>query len=276
MTGTRPFLKWAGGKQRALPSLARFFPQSFEHYYEPFLGGGAVFFFLRERRFPAFLSDTNAELINTYQTVKSQVDELIEMLKVHQQNYLPDPKAYYCRVVAENPAGEVERAARFIFLNKTCYNGLYRVNNAGQFTVPFGRHKNPRICDAERLVAASKALDGAELKVADYSEALRNCAEGDLIYIDPPFVPESRTAYFTKYTSKGFTSDDQKRLAGLFRQLDAKGCIVVLSNSDTPLARTLYAGFFIESIPTLRLISSVGATRAGRSELVIHNKEGKP
>jgi len=273
MVEARPFVKWAGGKQQLLNRLAPYFPLKFGTYYEPFVGGGAVFFFLRKQRgsFPAVLNDANVELINAYQTVQLNVEKLIKALLVHEKKYLEDPKGYYYRVRAEVPADTVLHAARLIFLNHTCYNGLYRVNSLGKFNVPFGGYKKPRICDAENLVAVSKALEGVVLKAVDFREVLLEPIEGDFVYIDPPYVPLSETAKFTSYTVGGFSDNDQKDLARLVEMLDSLGCTFVLSNSDTEIVRSLYACFSIERVSALRAISSRASSRVGCSELIISN-----
>lgn len=263
-----PFLKWAGGKGQLLSQFAPFFPDlsDIECYYEPFLGGGAVFFHLQPPR--SHLSDSNAELMEVYTVVQTQVEELIQALKAHQN----EPHYYY-RIRTLNPRllSPVERASRFIFLNKTCYNGLYRVNRKGQFNVPFGRYRNPKICDAEGLRAASMALQGARLEVADFEEALSDAGASDFVYLDPPYHPLSETSSFTGYTAEGFDEAEQKRLARVYQELDRRGCLVMLSNSDTPLIRQLYRGFRISELQANRAINSQGGGRGPITELLIVN-----
>lgn len=272
----KPFVKWAGGKTRLLKSLEAYFPKTFMTYYEPFLGGSAVFFYLVERypRFNAVLSDINEELITAYRVVKEDVEELIRQLKVHKKKYKPDPKEYYYHVRDElKPSNDVERTARLIFLNKTCYNGLYRVNKKGKFNVPLGRYKNPKICDRKNLLIVNKVLrwSNAKLLVADFQEATSDAKKGDFIYFDPPYKPVSSTANFTSYTRSGFSIEEQERLGSWFKELDRRGCKIVLSNSDTDEVRDIYDGYDIQTVQTLRAISCKGDGRRGHTELIINN-----
>jgi len=272
----RPFVKWAGGKGQLLAKLEKHFPNRFNTYYEPFLGGGAVFFHLVERRphFSAVLSDVNEELINTYRVVKDQLQKLIRLLRIHKIEYRKAPKEYYYRIRTQEPADEAERAARLIFLNKTCYNGLYRVNRQGKFNVPFGKYKNPKICDKENLQTISQVLrwTNARLLSIDYQKATSEAGEGDFVYFDPPYQPVSSTASFTGYTDSGFSYAEQERLGKWFRQLDSQGCYVLLSNSDTREVLDIYDGYSIERVPALRAISCRGSGRKGHTELVISNQ----
>ncbi|HXV46395.1 MAG TPA: DNA adenine methylase [Nitrososphaera sp.] len=268
-----PFVKWAGGKTQLLQRLDALVPQ-FERYFEPFLGGGALFFHLASRLdFAAHLSDANSDLVNAYSVVKSDVEGLIALLERHERSYRKAPAEYYYRLRSEKSGGSVEAAARLIALNKTCYNGLYRVNRSGEFNVPIGRYKNPTICDREQLRASSAALNrsDARLSVADYGQALKKAQEGDFVYFDPPFHPLSRTANFVDYTKSGFGERDQIELAHVFRDLDKKGCRVLLSNSDTRLTRKLYAGFGQQRAQVLRAISCKSSGRTGYRELLVYN-----
>lgn len=271
----QPFLKWAGGKSQMLRNLEERFPRHFSKYYEPFLGGGAVFFRLVEKYppFSAVLSDSNEELINAYEVVKTNVEQLVETLKTHKANYDHQPKEYYYQVRKQRPFGRVEKAARLIFLNKTCYNGLYRVNRKGEFNVPFGKYENPRILDEENLRTVSGVLNytNAELLTADYQEATKDASKGDFIYFDPPYQPVSSTANFTSYTHSGFSLDEQKRLGVWFKELDKRGCTVLLSNSNAREVRDIYSGYDIETAPAVRAISCKGNKRKGHTELIIHN-----
>ncbi len=262
----RPFLKWAGGKAQLVPDLLRCFPAGFGRYYEPFLGGGALFFAAGPRR--ATLTDLNADLVEVYRVVQGDVEALIEQLGGYR-----NARDQYYRVRAQDPASltPVERAARFIYLNRTCYNGLYRVNRAGRFNVPFGRYKNPRICDAPNLRAASHALRRATLRVADFAEATRGARAGDLVYCDPPFDPLSKTALFTSYTAGGFGPEAQARLAQTCRDLAARGVHVLVSNSDTPLIRDLYRDFRIVELQARRAINRNANGRGPVTELLILN-----
>jgi DNA adenine methylase len=273
----RPFLKWAGGKTQLLETLESYFPKKFKTYYEPFLGGGAAFFYLVERRprFDAVLSDINEELITAYRIVKDRVSDLIALLKKHKEEYEISPEKYYYKVREQEPLEDVEKAARLIFLNKTCYNGLYRVNREGKFNVPFGRYKNPRICDEENLRTVSQVLHWSDAKIldADYQKATKNAEKSDFIYFDPPYQPVSATANFTGYTNSGFTKQEQERLGRWFRKLDARGCQIILSNSDTPEVREIYGGhhYRFEVVKALRAISCKGNLRTGHTELIISN-----
>lgn len=265
---TRPFLKWAGGKGRLLKQLRPLLPptDSFNHYYEPFVGSGALFFALRPAR--ATLSDSNSELIDCYRAVRDQVEALIAALQTHRYE-----KEYYYEVRAWDPAvlELPQRAARTIFLNRTGYNGLYRVNKKGRFNVPFGRYKNPRICDAENLRACSAALKGVELLVCSFEKLHERVAPGDFVYFDPPYVPLSGTANFTSYMPGGFGQTEQEELARLFTALDGRGACLMQSNSDTPLVRRLYAAFTIDTILARRNINSNAGRRGHVREVVIRN-----
>jgi len=268
-------VKWAGGKSQLLKSLEKHFPKTFKTYYEPFLGGGAVFFYLVQRRprFNAVLSDINKELITAYRVIKEQVEDLILQLENHKAEYKPDPKKYYYQVRACEPSDDVERTARLIFLNKTCYNGLYRVNKQGKFNVPFGRYKNPKICDKENLRTVSQVLrwSNAKLLATDFQEATKDAEMGDFIYLDPPYQPVSSTANFTSYTHSGFSKEEQERLGRWFRELDRRECQVLLSNSDTQEVRDIYDGYNIQTVRASRAISCKGDRRTGHTELIICN-----
>jgi DNA adenine methylase len=272
----RPFVKWAGGKGQLLKALEHHFPHDFRTYYEPFLGGGAVFFHLvkTRHRFSAVLSDINEELITAYRVVKEQVKELIQELSNHKAQYHMAPKEYYYHVRdALEVTTDIQKAARLIFLNKTCYNGLYRVNKEGKFNVPFGRYKNPKICDKSNLRTVSKVLNWskARLLATDFQEATRDAGEHDFIYFDPPYQPVSDTASFTSYTHSGFPEEEQKRLCRWFRQLDKQGCQIVLSNSNTAVIENLYEGYTIQEVEAMRAISCKGNKRTGHTELIITN-----
>jgi len=263
-----PFLKWAGGKRNLLSTLTLHFPSMREvnRYFEPFLGGGAVFFHLQHPN--SLLSDSNEELIEVYQVVREQVEDLILVLKQHHNEH-----EYYYKVRSQKPAllSRVERAARFIFLNRTCYNGLYRVNSRGQFNVPFGRYKNPLICDTEGLRASSLALRNAHIFVADFEAAVSDAGKDDFVYFDPPYYPLSETSSFTSYTVQRFAAGEQERLAQVFQALTCRGCRVLLSNSDTPLIRKLYESFATIEVQANRAISCKADGRGEINELLIKN-----
>ncbi len=274
-----PFVKWAGGKTQLLSQFEPFFPASFGRYIEPFVGGGAVFFYLfstgrladKER----VLIDSLEELINCYRAIQSRAGELIAELQRHEPHKHDKEYFYQVRAWDRVPGyaqrDEIERAARFLFLNRTCYNGLYRVNSRGEFNVPFGRHSNPTVCAADNLRAVSRALQGVVLLTGDFTRCLETAAAGDFVYLDPPYDPLSGTAHFTSYTSDGFGREDQRRLADLFRELDRRGCKVMLSNSSTRFIRELYGGFRQVEVQAIRVISSRGSARGAIPELLIMN-----
>jgi len=265
----KPFVKWAGGKRQILKHLLFYAPKEFNRYFEPFVGGGALFFELSPKR--AVISDLNAELINAYRVIKNQVEDLIESLKKHKND-----EEYYYRIRSLKPAelSPVERASRFIYLNKTCFNGLYRENSKGEFNVPFGKYKRPKICDEENLRAVSEFLNSVEVEIlnADYRETCKLAEAGDFVYLDPPYIPVSKTSGFTSYTGSGFGEEDHRKLAEVFKELSEKGCFVMLSNADHPLIRELYRGFKLVEITTNRAINCKGGRRKGSGkELLIMN-----
>jgi DNA adenine methylase len=264
----RPFIKWAGGKRRLLEQYSPFLPSisQFNHYFEPFLGGGAVFFHLRTPK--ALLADLNADLINCYRMVRDNPEELIDALSKHKTS---EQYFYKIRELVPETLSPLDRASRFIYLNKTCYNGLYRVNKQGQFNVPYGRYKKPLICDTEVIKAASQALKNIQLTVSSFEKTVEKAQKRDFIYLDPPYVPLSPTASFTSYTSTNFTEQDQLRLSLLVRELDKKGCLVMLSNSDTKLVRDLYQGLSIITVQCPRSINSNPFARGTVTELLIKN-----
>jgi DNA adenine methylase len=266
--GAAPFLKWAGGKSQLLqPILSRIPAQVPGTYVEPFIGGGAVFFELARlgRIKRARLSDRNAELVSAYLAVRDRVEDVIEALAEHENN-----EEHYYRVRELDPASlpVPERAARTIFLNRVGYNGLYRVNSTGRFNVPFGRYRNPRICDADGLRHASRSLAIADIRVADFSDCCGDVTAGDVVYLDPPYVPLSKTASFTSYSGR-FDEAEHQRLAQVFRELVEVGAFVLLSNSDTKLSRDLYTGFKITSVDATRAINSKGDKRGVVREVLV-------
>lgn len=270
-----PFLKWAGGKGDLLPQYRQFFPRDASTYFEPFVGSGAVFFYLRgidfAHRYRLF--DVNAELVNTFAAVRDHAESLIELLRAHKQRH---SAAYYLHIRSMDRQGlerlsPTERAARMIYLNRTCYNGLWRVNSKGHFNVPMGRYENPAILDEQRLQAASEALAGTEIAVRGFRDAVQDAREGDFVYFDPPYAPLSPTSNFTSYAAGDFGEGDQHTLAEVYRQLSARKCKAMLSNSDTPLIRDLYSGFRIETVQAKRRINSNKARRGLISELVVLN-----
>jgi DNA adenine methylase len=266
----RPFLKWVGGKTQLLEQMEPLLPASFGRYFEPFVGGAALFFSLRAQKLakPAFLSDVNTELVDCYRAIRDEVEGVIRALKDHRYE-----SEHYYAVRAWSPAelAPAKRAARTIFLNKTGYNGLYRVNRSGQFNVPFGRFTNPQLCDAENLRACSRALEGVSIENADYSSVLEHAKKGDFVYFDPPYVPLSPTSDFTSYIPGGFGEAEQRKLAKVFAKLATRGVHVMLSNSETPLVRQLYAGFRIDVVQASRSVNSNAARRGKLHEVVVRS-----
>jgi len=269
----RPFVKWAGGKRQLLDELTQGLPY-FENYHEPFIGGGALFFRLEamNRIKRAYLSDSNAELINAYSVIKNEVFEL--MSELASPLYVNDEAAYY-KIRASRPKTNVERAARFIYMNKTAFNGLYRVNSSGGFNVPFGRYDNPKILDSQNLMLVHRALQKDELYCGDFTIALKNAKRGDFVYFDPPYFPISKTSNFTGYTKDGFGENEQKKLLKTYKELDSKGCFVLLSNSYSDLISELYAEFEPEIVHANRMINCKGDQRGKIKELIVRNWEPK-
>ena len=263
----RPFIKWAGGKRQLLPELLRHVPSRYGRYFEPFVGGGALFFEQRPAR--ALLTDVNERLIRTYRGVKNDVEDVIARLASYERHH-EESFFYRLRDLDIDAQTDSEVAAWFIYLNKVGFNGLYRVNRQNRFNVPFGRYKNPTICDEATLRACSAALAGATIEKADFAAAVASAAPGDLVYFDPPYVPLSVTSSFTSYTSAGFGSDEQIRLRNLARELKQRGVHVLLSNSSAPLVRELYAEHFtITEVSATRLLNSKATGRGAITELVI-------
>jgi DNA adenine methylase len=264
-----PFLKWAGGKRQLLARILDSVPERIGTYFEPFVGGGAVFFGLvaRGRRFRrAVLGDANEELIRCYAAIRDDVGAVIRVLGRHRY----DRDLYY-DVRARDPArlSDAGRAARLIYLNRCGYNGLYRVNRKGEFNVPFGRYKDPVICDVPRLRAAAGALAGVKLLHGDFQETLRGAKSGDFVYLDPPYVPLSPTSSFTAYSTAKFDAAEQARLASVLRDLGARRVRALLSNSDCVETRQLYEEHLAEPVPVRRAINSVAAGRGAVGELLV-------
>lgn len=264
----RPFLKWAGGKGRLIEQYQPYFPKQFRCYHEPFLGGAAIFFYLHHQCRHAVLADLNTNLVNVYQQVRDNVEALIEILHQHQACHCQD---YYYDIRAQNtlqPA--LEQAARLIYLNKTCFNGLYRENSKGYFNVPMGRYKHPNVCDEPTLRQAAIALQHAEIICDPFTTILMRARNHhDFVYFDPPYHPISATSSFTGYNRYGFRADDQECLQQTFAELADRGVKVMLSNSDCPFIRDLYQDFYIHSIQAARAINSNAKRRGKISELVI-------
>lgn len=272
----KPFVKWVGGKRQLLKQfreLGLYPPEDFDprrnRYFEPFVGGGAVFFDLLPEK--AYLSDTNVELVTTYKVIRDNVEALIRSLKKHRYE-----KEYYYKVRAQDPKklSDVSVASRFILLNRTGFNGMYRVNREGKFNVPFGKYSNPLICDAENLRKASAALEHTEVTVADYKKVLRYAKKGDFVYFDPPYYPVSKTASFTAYTADAFLEKEQLELRDTFLELHKRGCFVMLSNSDTPFINKIYSGHRgvrISKIKAARMVNSNATKRGKIKEVLVTN-----
>lgn len=260
----KPILKWAGGKTQMLGDLLPKVPSSYRRYIEPFLGGGAMFFALQPEQ--AVIADSNPELINLYRQVANHVDDVVCQLKKYENT---QEMFYAVRGQDWTMLPEAEAAARTIFLNKTCFNGLYRVNKKGRFNVPFGKYKNPKICDEEGLKAASAALKKAEIVCGDYLLVLEHYAQpGDFVFLDPPYLPISEYSDFKRYTKEQFYEEDHVELAKMVKTLHERGCHVILTNSNHPLVHELYAPFTIDVIQTKRHISCNGSTRKGEDVIV--------
>ena len=268
---TKPFLKWAGGKTQLLSELNDLRPKKFNKYIEPFLGGGAMFFNIKPKK--AILSDSNYELINCYITVRDNVEELIKELQVFRNE---ESFFYKTRSVNLETLSKIERAARFIYLNKTCFNGLYRVNKNGDFNVPFGNYKNPTICDINRLRLASASLENATILCSDYKAVLRRYTEeNDFVFLDPPYHPVSPNSDFQRYTKEFFYEEDHLELRDEFNRLVNLGAKIIQTNSNTKFIGELYYPYKTKVIETKRNISSNANTRVGQDLIIYALKKPK-
>jgi len=267
----RPVLKWAGGKARLVDSICAQLPEQIETYYEPFVGGAAVFFALaRQKKFKqAVLSDRNPELVNVYRSIKADVEGVIRAL--HEWKY--DEDCYYRVRDIYKTKSLVKQAARTIYLNKTGYNGLYRVNRSGQFNVPFGRYTNPNICDERNLRLVSECLEHVSLVEADFEEVCEKAEFGDAVYFDPPYLPVSDTANFTSYDKHPFGLEEHKRLAKMFSKLAKRKVTAVLSNSDTPETQALFKQWTVGLLQVPRAINSRATKRGPVSEMLVVNQK---
>lgn len=267
---TYPIVKWVGGKRQLMFELIKNMPKSYNRYFEPFIGGGALFFELQPEQ--AYISDMNEELINLYSVVRNNVYELIKNLSKHEVS-----KEYFLeirnidRTEQYTELSDVERASRFIYLNRTCFNGMYRVNSQGQFNVPFGYYKNPRIIDENNLLNCSELLKKTEIKCADFSEILTKVKKGDFVYFDPPYVPLNETSSFTSYTKDGFDIDMQFKLRDVCDELATMGVKFMLSNSDTKLVNELYANYEIKKVFASRQINANADGRGKITEVLVRN-----
>jgi len=266
------FLKWAGGKRKLLKELDGLMPNSFERYFEPFLGGGAMFFYVKQRFFPEYvmISDKNPDLINAYLVVKDNPEALMRKLEIHRKSHC---KEYYysVRLWKVEDLGSIDQAARFIYLNKTCFNGLYRVNSSGEFNVPIGKYTNPTIFDEKGLLSASLLLQRTNIKLQGFEKILEYARKGDFIYFDPCYQPKVKKRIFNGYTKDRFLESQQKQLAAVFGDLDRRGCLLMLSNSNTKFVKDLYGKYSRKTVGTFRSINASGADRRRVKELVIRN-----
>lgn len=266
-----PFIKWVGGKGRLLSQLVPLLPEGVERmrHLEPFVGGGALFFARQPRR--AVLSDVNPSLVDTYLAVRDELSLVVKYLRRLERRH--DPEVYYEVRERYNrkPMSRAKRAATFIYLNKTCFNGLHRVNRRGEFNVPCGRYTNPRILDEEGLARASLALRNADIRCQGFEALLEVARPGDFVYLDPPYVPASASANFTSYASDGFGPQEQRRLRDVYEALDDRGCWLMLSNSDVPFVRELYADWNIDVVRAGRAINSNPRRRGKVNEVVVRN-----
>ena len=259
-----------------MSELERNFPTKFDTYLEPFLGGGAVMFDLLAKRsnLKCNVSDLNSDLVLAYVTIRDRLEKLIESLENHSKNYHKDSTRYYYEVRDQEPKNQIEKVSRLLFLNKTCFNGLYRVNSKGKFNVPMGRYTNPNIVNKENLEIVSKALQTEKIKIScrDFESVINDAKKGDFVYFDPPYQPVSDTANFTSYTHRDFTEDDLERLVDLANRLDSKGCNVLLSNSNSKTVKKLFSSEWnITEIKANRAINSNSQKRTGHKEIIIKN-----
>jgi DNA adenine methylase len=273
----QPFLKWAGGKRQLLPAIKEYLPVNFTEYYEPFIGAGAVLFSLQPKK--STINDTNSELVNCYQVIKDRPEELLKLCQKHQEN---NSKEYYYQLREQDRQDDfhrrtsVERAARIIYLNKTCFNGLFRVNHSGQFNVPYGKYKNPVIAYPAVIRAISAYLNQAQVHIlnGDFEQAVSKAKNGAFIYFDPPYHPLSDTSSFTGYSMNGFGEQEQIRLKEVCDELTKRNCQVLASNSAAPLIKSLYNDprYKLVEVKATRAINAVASKRGRINELLIYNK----
>ena len=266
---TEPILRWVGGKRQLLPYLLDRLPAGIEslRYFEPFLGAGSLFFSLVPAK--AFLSDANRHLVHTYEHIKRQPDLVYSYLRTHSNSSCEE---YYYRIrdSYNHSVFSTAQASRFIYLNKTCFNGIFRVNQKGAFNVPYGRKEPPALPTLAQLRNASKALSMATLGACQYRDAIKDCSKGDFVYLDPPYPPINGTAYFTHYTSDRFGMSDQEELGALVHELSARKVLFMMTNADTPLIRKLYGHYHITEVPVIRYVTCKSKKYSAR-ELIITN-----
>lgn len=279
ITVARPFIKWVGGKAKLVPELRQYLPKSYNHYYEPFLGGGAFFFGVTDYK-KAFLNDINPHLVAAYKHIRNDIDAIIKELKIIEEQYhalspsLEKQKEMFLQLrqkFNDLKDSDINKATLLIFLNKTCFNGMYRENSKGHFNVPFGNHTHPTICDVKNLHAVSKKLQNAEISTGGYHEILKSAGKDDFVYLDPPYYPLNPTSNFTSYHSEGFNHRDQLKLSEIFKELKERGSKVMVSNSTHEEVYKMYEphAHIIQTIDAARAINSKGSDRGKIKELVI-------
>lgn len=270
----QPFTKWTGGKRQLLGELRSYMPETFGRYFEPFVGGGALFFDLAPEK--AVINDFNEELINAYRQIKNNPAELINLLIKHKEN---NSKDYYLELRSADRDGRisrmtgVERAARILYMLRVDFNGLYRVNSKNQFNVPYGRYKNPKIVDVDLLYQISEYLNENDVEIlqTDFAEAVKDAQTGDFVYFDPPYIPLNETSSFTSYTHEGFSYEEQVRLRNTFKELTERGVYAMLSNSSSPLVEELYKDFNIYFVEAQRTNGAKSSSRGKISEIIVTN-----
>ena len=277
LASPKPFVKWAGGKRQLIPAIEKHLPEKFGSYFEPFLGGGALLFHLlsENKNLKGYVSDLNSDLVLSYVTIRDNLNGLLKSLQKHSDKYFANSESYYYSVRASNPKSQIEKVSRLLFLNRTCFNGLYRVNSKGKFNVPLGRYSHPNIVQEENLRAVNQFLNQNKIiiKCQDFSSTVEKAKKGDFVYFDPPYQPVSKTANFTSYTNGNFGLNDLKRLAKVSNELAKKGVNVLLSNSSSKQVRDLFSSKYWEiiKIEANRAINSDSNKRTGHFELLIKN-----
>ena len=273
-----PVVKWVGGKRQLLSEIRKYTPDPISRYYEPFVGGGAVLFELQPQK--AVINDSNKELVNLYEVIKKAPDELIKELKTHknEEGYFYQLRGLDRDQDVYNELNNIQRASRIIYLNKTCYNGLFRVNSSGEFNSPFGRYKNPNIVNEITIRAVSNYLSKNDVRILniDYEKSLANIRKGSFVYFDPPYDPVSGSANFTGYTKGGFDRSEQERLKRVCDWLNEKGVKFLLSNSATDFIRDLYSNYSIAIVQATRAVNSKASGRGKIAEVLIRNYESWP
>lgn len=278
------FVKWAGGKTQLLEQFEPFLPKGINRYFEPFVGSGAVFFYIKQNLKPNFcmISDDNKDLINLYLTVRDNLKELLDLLKNYKNEHMKNPKEFYYQQRDEfnRTQDTLVKSALFVYLNKTCFNGLYRVNSKGEFNVPIGSYKKPSILQQNVLEQASNLLQDVNIKSLGFDKILDFAEAGDFIYFDPPYYPLSNTSSFTSYHKNGFSDKEQKLLAKIFEKLNDRGCLLMLSNSDSQFIHELYSKYeqegYLYLVKAKRMINCNGNGRNVINEVVVTNYKPRP